>query len=1085
MGFSVQYLNNFLLFFTLIFNLVLGTYIYFYNRKNEINTAFAKVMFCISLWTLAFLVFVNVKSPIWVLFWRRATPVGSALAAGYFYYFTLIFPKPKFTISLRKKAMILLPGYVFSCLAFFTPLLIKGFIFELNKPIFGPLYYFYAFYLILFFSLALVNLLKKYLVAVGQEKLRIFYVLFGMFLSVVSGVVFSLILPLFGMSKLFALGPPFTLFIVGFVVYAIIRHRLLEIENFLFRGMAFFAGGIAIAGTAMFMFADKINYLLPFYTALTNFTLALFVLFHNPRSKINRSFTVISFSIVVWALAIFLYWQTNSPDIALWFSKAAYASTSFIPAFFVFFTLIYPKEERPITRLMMWIIFSPILLLLALNFSNLIVQGVEKVDWGYNLIPGPYYFIYTIYFLSYMGWAFWNLVKQYRKYSGSTKMQAAYIFIGFLLGSVPPVITNLILPSIGNTSLTHIGPPFTIILVGFIAYAILKHRLMSMEVIVQKGVVYTLTTALILSFYALAVIFSETYLRNVMGYSSLVVTALAALLIAIAYQPLVRFFQKLSDQIFFRGRYDYRKTLQQISQKIASVIELRELTQLIVSSFIDTMRVSEISFLLLDKEKEHFRAMGLKLERYKKIEIDVDSPIISWLCSSKDILVRDEIEEEIGRQEALGEAGEEKRRGLEEVKDEMERLGISVWVPIISKKEMIGIIALGDKLSGEIFSSEDLGLLSTLGSQTAVALDNARLYNEVVNMKDYSEEILRSMVDGVLTVDTRGRVVTYNLMAEKITGRKFAEVIGKACEEIWGKRGTVTRVIENTLHDHSSTNFDTGIASPEKGLVPVSISSTVLKDHEGKKIGALMTIIDMTEVKQLEGKVRRADKLTALATMAAGMAHEIKNPLSSMKVLSQLLPLRYEDKEYRKKLQEIMPREINRIDRIVENLLGFARATAPHFEKVDVNEFMKQTIADFSHQAQEAEVEIIKEFTDLPQIEMDKGQMSQVFSNLVLNAVQAMRTGGTLKVKTMPGKKVDQIMQNIKVQVSDTGHGISEEGVKKLFDPFYTTKYGGTGLGLTITHSIVDGHKGYIDVESKLGKGTTFTITLPVSQGLL
>ena len=117
MGFSVQYLNNFLLFFTLIFNLVLGTYIYFYNRKNEINTAFAKVMFCISLWTLAFLVFVNVKSPIWVLFWRRATPVGSALAAGYFYYFTLIFPKPKFTISLRKKAMILLPGYVFSCLA--------------------------------------------------------------------------------------------------------------------------------------------------------------------------------------------------------------------------------------------------------------------------------------------------------------------------------------------------------------------------------------------------------------------------------------------------------------------------------------------------------------------------------------------------------------------------------------------------------------------------------------------------------------------------------------------------------------------------------------------------------------------------------------------------------------------------------------------------------------------------------------------------------------------------------------------------------------------------------------------------------
>jgi len=1081
MGFSAQYFNNAVLFFTLFFNLVLGIYIYCFNLKNETSRAFAKVMFCISLWTLTFLIFINVKSPAWSLFWRRTTPIGSALVAGYFYYFALLFPRPNFVVSRWKKRLILAPGYVFSFLAFFTPLLIKDYLSEFSKPVFGSLYYVYAFYLILFFLLALYTLFRKYQVAGGQEKLRIFYVLFGMFLSILCGVVFSLVMPLLGISKLFALGPPFTLFIVAFVVYAIIRHRLLGIEDFLSRGLVFLAVGTALVGTALFAAANKLNYLLSFYTALTNFTLALFVLFHNYRSKVNRSFTVISLSIVVWALAIFLYWQTNDPNIALWFSKTAYASTAFIPAFFVFFTLIYPKEERPVSTSLMWIVFSPIPLILLLDFFNLIVQGVEKVSWGYNLLPGPYYFVFTIYFLLYMGWAFCNLIKQYRKYTGTVKMQAAYIFVGFLVGSLPPIITNLILPSVGNTSLTHIGPSFTIVLVGFIAYAILRHRLMSIEVIVQKGAVYTATMALILSFYALAVMLSETYLRNIMGYSSLVITAFAALLIAVAYQPLIKFFQALSDKLFFRGRYDYQKTLRQISQQIASVIKLEELTRLIVSSFIDTMKISEISFLLLDKEGKYFSAETLNLPRYKKIEIDANSPIIVWLKSTKEILALDEMEEEISRQESLG----QEVAGLEEVKDEMERLEISLWVPIISKEEMIGIIALGNKLSGEIFTSEDLGLLGTLASQTAVALDNARLYNEVVDMKDYSEEILRSMVDGVITVDNHGKVVTYNSMAEKITGRKFAEVMGKTCEEVWGKRGTIPRVADSTLQGRSCANFDTDIASPERGLVPVSISSTILKDHEDKKIGALITIIDMTEVKALEDKVRRADKLTALATMAAGMAHEIKNPLSSMKVLSQLLPLRYENKEYRQKLQEILPREINRIDRIVENLLGFARATAPTFEKASINDLLKEAITYFKPQAEAADVQMMVNLADLPEIEMDKGQMSQVFSNLMLNAIQAMKTGGKLTIVSLPGKIVDNIMKNIKVVISDTGHGIAEDTLKKLFDPFFTTKYGGTGLGLTITHSIVDGHKGYIDVESQLGKGTTFTITLPLSQALL
>ena len=307
----------------------------------------------------------------------------------------------------------------------------------------------------------------------------------------------------------------------------------------------------------------------------------------------------------------------------------------------------------------------------------------------------------------------------------------------------------------------------------------------------------------------------------------------------------------------------------------------------------------------------------------------------------------------------------------------------------------------------------------------------------------------------------------------------------KTCEEVWGKRGAITLAVENTLKDRCYLNAETTLASPERGIVPISLSSTLLRDSQGRRRGALLSIHDQSEVKALEGKVRQADKLSALATMAAGMAHEIKNPLSSMKVFAQLLPKKIDDPEYRKKLQEILPREIDHIDHIVESLLGFARATAPTFEKIKIEEIIAATLKYFDDRLENAGVKLIKNYADLPEIEADKNQIGQVFSNLILNAIQAMPEGGEITISTASGKKLDNILQDINIQVSDSGPGIPAEMQKKLFDPFFTTKYGGTGLGLTITHSIVDGHKGSIDVESKIGKGTTFTVTLPITQGLV
>lgn len=1070
-------LLNVILLATAALNLGLAGYIFVKGLRSRINRVFSFILFLIAFWSLSFLAYNNATSMEWLLFWRRVTPAGSALLAAYFLYFCLIFPFKLFHLGSRHKFWLLLPGFIFAFLSILTGWVVRGVTvrgdFFLAQPIFGWGYGFYAVYLVGYFLAAVLILLYKYRKSTARVKLQIFYSLLGVIISMVIGLAASLALPLFGRQELFSLGPPSTLVMAVLITYAIVRNNLLRIEGLTTMGVIFLALAASLVATIGSFWLGQYGLLPLLYVVIANVCLGLFLILSAPRNEVNLSFAVSIFSVAYWAFS--LYMLNASPEKLLW-GRAIFLGPLVLAPSFIYFSWVFPRRNFSLKFWHLGGLLLPVVLTLTLVPTDLIIK--EVAVQGASLVPvhGSGYIFFLIGFIIYMVYALQELVRKYLRAVGGQKVQLGYVFFGVFLSVSAVALTNLLLPLFGNASFTALGPFFTLFYVAFVSYAIIKHRLMSLEVVIQRGTVYAIATVLIMALYALAVMISEVYLRQIIGYSSLAVTALAALVIAVVYQPLVGLFQLLTDRIFFRGRYDYQKILRRISHDIASVIKLEELSRLIVVSFVETMRVAEISFLLPDKDQEHFRSVPLNLPHYKRMEIDLRNPIISRLALTGDILLQDEVENEISRED---------NSPLVPVRDAMERLGITVWVPIIAKDELIGILALGNKLSGDIFTAEDLVLLTTLANQTAVALDNARLYNEVLTMKNYSEEILQSMTNGVLTADNAGRVVTYNQMAESITGRKWGDVIGRSCEEVWGKMGAITRAIDSTLRGAPLMNFETGLSSPQRGLVPIAFSSTLLRDNQGKKNGALLSIQDLSELKELEGKIRRADKLTALATMAAGMAHEIKNPLSSMKVFAQLLPQKIDDPEYRRKLGEIMPREIDRIDRIVEGLLGFARATEPTFVQVKVEELLEYNLNYYGDKAGSAGVKIKRDYADLPKIEVDRGQISQVFSNLILNGIQAMPEGGELTVQTLPGKIVDDLMQNIKVRISDSGHGIPGEMLKKLFDPFFTTKYGGTGLGLTISHSIVDGHKGFIDVESQVGTGTTFTVTLPVSQSLI
>jgi signal transduction histidine kinase len=259
------------------------------------------------------------------------------------------------------------------------------------------------------------------------------------------------------------------------------------------------------------------------------------------------------------------------------------------------------------------------------------------------------------------------------------------------------------------------------------------------------------------------------------------------------------------------------------------------------------------------------------------------------------------------------------------------------------------------------------------------------------------------------------------------------------------------------------------------------------------------------DLRDSQEKLILSEKLASLGTMAAGMAHEIKNPLVSLRTFTQLLQQKWDDKEFREKFSSIIPTEIERINRIAESLLKFGRPMKPELGRVEINVLLEEVLLLFENECKQGKINVTKKLAELPETSGDAGQLSQAFVNIIKNAIEAMQEkGGELTVKTDVGEviklgkirdrqgvqKGDEVVWGeqeelekpipvVFIEVTDTGEGISEQNLKSLFDPFFTTKITGTGMGLPITLRIIEEHKGSLKVRSRVGKGTTFLVTLP------
>jgi PAS domain S-box-containing protein len=595
------------------------------------------------------------------------------------------------------------------------------------------------------------------------------------------------------------------------------------------------------------------------------------------------------------------------------------------------------------------------------------------------------------------------------------------------------------------------------------AYAILRYRLMDVDVIFQEGYVYTLTTLLVLGiFYGL--IFTVSKAGELSG------TAMVALILiaAFVFQPIRNWIQEQLDRYYFyKDRYDYRRTLIEFARELGSPTNLDDMLESVADRLIRTLSIRHVAVFVWEEAESRFRLELASNRRGKQTEnvpygLDMSflspSPKKPYLFFERTRNLLDVISHEMPVSA---------RRSIAE-------LDLTYYLPCSARGRTIAYLGVSRTETGDFLSSEDVELLVTLSGYVGIAVDNSMLYQslarkveEYEKLKEFSENIVESINVGILAADLEDRVESWNSQIEKLTGISRERALGRKLGDLFPA----------DLVDRLGPGVDNVykfVLKPRDVTLNIAVAPLISRD--GAQIGRLIIFDDVTDRAELERRLVQADKLSSIGLLAAGVAHEVNTPLAVISTYAQMLAKQISGDEQKAPLLEKIARQTFRASEIVNSLLNFSRTSPTEFVSVDLNKVIRETLALMEHQLTKTQVAATLTLDDkLPRIKGSPGKLQQVFLNLFLNARDAMERGGRLAVKTRAHDG------HVLVTVNDSGAGITSENLEKIFDPFFTTKGAkkGTGLGLSVSYGIVREHGGNIEVQSTIGAGTQFELSFP------
>ncbi len=407
-------------------------------------------------------------------------------------------------------------------------------------------------------------------------------------------------------------------------------------------------------------------------------------------------------------------------------------------------------------------------------------------------------------------------------------------------------------------------------------------------------------------------------------------------------------------------------------------------------------------------------------------------------------------------------------------------LGKDTWLPGDNLSIVVGLdMAEQDKVIQQdryhMFYMSIAMLLVAIGGW--IALLTAQSYRSsqktLMNMRAFTDLLISRLPVGIIATNAEGHIQTFNSTAAKFTGKTTDQAIGQP-------QTAVLPYIQQLIptDEQEGEIIDKEILLPPDSPSPnhLHISSVPITDGHSNTIGRVILMYDVSEIKKLEAQVRRHDRLVALGKMAAGVAHEVRNPLSSIKGFATLLGSRFPVESEEGEAARLLINEVERLNRSITELLTYARPLPLAINEVEIEPFIEASLKLIQSDAKELGVAVHHEITlARKQVRLDKDRLNQVLLNLYLNSLQAMEHGGELQVSVHEGLRSG----TIEIDVRDTGGGIAKDILERVMDPYFTTKPEGTGLGLAMVYKIIDEHGGTIRIASKEGEGTTVSIVLP------
>jgi PAS domain S-box-containing protein len=596
-----------------------------------------------------------------------------------------------------------------------------------------------------------------------------------------------------------------------------------------------------------------------------------------------------------------------------------------------------------------------------------------------------------------------------------------------------------------------------------LAYAVVKHRLMDVELVARRSLAWVLAVAVIVGIALLANELLNSLVSGDGEPHAGLIASLSALLVIALFTPIRRLIEDAMDRLVLRERYVARRALLRLSQDLNADLDLGRLTERLLAGVASALGVDTLAVFLPGQDGAFtiFRSIGCPEEATARLE--PGGTLLSRLASGEPLNLED-------APETFSELGD---------------LPLAFCFPCRVKGELIALLAVGRKQGSEALNSEEAELLQALAGQAATAFMNGRLYlslrekaSELERLTEYNENILESMDSGILVLDRSARVVRWNRTMESLYGRRREQVLGRQLDDVLpasfmeALRGSlVPGGAEEIAHI-----YKLHLPTADGRSLMVNVSLAPFEASPGVRRGTVMILEDVTARVRLEEQLQHAEKMASIGLLAAGIAHEVNTPLTGISSYTQMLREQVRPEDLRYPLLEKIEKQAFRAAKIINSLLNFARSAGAEMEELDLNRVLLDVVSLLEHQLDKTHIKVRRELADfLPRVRGNENRLQQVFFNLILNAKDAMPRGGWLTLATSADE------DTVVIEVRDTGVGIRREDIKRIYDPFYTTKGigRGTGLGLAVSYGIVQEHGGAIFVESMPGKGTTFQVALP------